>query len=79
MKDKEISKLADALDRAGFEVRVRKSNHAQVFDPDGEFVTGLGSTPSENRGWNNVLSRIRRAGWIYVGGEVVPLPEKAVA
>ncbi len=62
---KDLRDVLKACEEYGFEVRVRTSGHAQVFTADGEFITGVACTPSEYRGWQNMLSRLKRHGLVY--------------
>jgi hypothetical protein len=73
---KDRKKLVKALREKGYEVRERKSGHAQIFTPAGEFVSGLAGSPSEYRGWDNVLARIKRiGGHVYTDGTLTPISD----
>lgn len=72
--DKDTKKLVKALEDNGYEVRMRSSGHATVFAPSGDYVTGLAGSPSERKGWSNVLSRIKRVGGhVYADGKLIPV------
>lgn len=62
--DKDLQRVLDAAKKQGFQVIESSNNHARIFTADGEFVTGVASTPSDYRGQRNMLSRLRRYGFL---------------
>lgn len=62
--DKEMRKIAKALERQGFEVKVTKKGHISVTR-DGRFVVVLAGTASDWRSMRNALAAARRAGFIW--------------
>lgn len=62
---KDLDRLRKAAEEQGFEVVQLKSGHWAVFTAHGTHVTGLPSTPSDHRGYDNALSALRRAGFIW--------------
>lgn len=62
--DKEIRKIVRLLEKQGFIVNERTSGHYEVRTADDEYVTDLAGSPSEYRGWLNMLADLRRAGFI---------------
>lgn len=63
--NKDLKRIFKMAEEQGFRIKHTATNHAQFFTAGGEFVTGSASTPSEYRGWHNMLSRLKRAGFKY--------------
>ena len=61
----DMTRLLQALEDQGFVVTRTGKGHWLVRNGEGDFVTTLTRTPSEYRGWQNALSRLRRAGLIW--------------
>lgn len=62
---KDLDRLRKAAEEQGFELVRLQSGHWAVFTAHGEHVTGLPSTPSDRRGYDNALSALRGAGLIW--------------
>ncbi|GGL27794.1 hypothetical protein H9L10_03460 [Phycicoccus endophyticus] len=62
--DKEMRKIAKALERQGFDVRVTKRGHISV-SKNGRFVVVFAGTPSDWRSMRNALAAARRAGFTW--------------
>lgn len=62
--DKEMRKIAKALERQGFDVKVTKRGHISV-SKDGRFVVVFAGTPSDWRGMRNALAAMKRAGFVW--------------
>lgn len=61
----DMTRLLQALEDQGFVVTRTGKGHWLVRNGNGDFVTTLAGTPSEYRGWQNALSRLKRAGLIW--------------
>jgi hypothetical protein len=61
--DKATNVLLRQLETQGFDVKRTQGRHYMIRK-GGEFVTVLGSTPSEYRGRQNGLAALRRAGFV---------------
>lgn len=64
MANKELKELFKRLKGQGFRIEEIKSGW-QVFPPDPNFdpIT-IHGTPSDHRAWKNMMSRLKRAGYI---------------
>lgn len=58
---KDMKKLVKEAKKQGFEVRISKTNHP-MFYKNGAFVAKGASTPSDSRGFANLIAQLRRAG-----------------
>lgn len=61
----DMTRLIKVLRSQGFTVTRTAKGHWLVRNADGEFVTTLAGTPSDNRGWKNALAALKRAGLIW--------------
>jgi len=61
--NKDIIKLIKRARGQGWRVEPTKNSHYKFFAPDGTIVVA-GSSPSENRGFKNLKSRLRARGLI---------------
>lgn len=57
---KDLVKLLERCEEQGFRIKATRKQHLQIFSPTGEFVTGVASTPSEYRGWHNMMAQLKR-------------------
>ncbi len=62
--DKEIRKIVNLLKKQGFIVNDRANGHYEVRTATNDYVTDLAGSPSEYRGWKNMLADLRNAGFI---------------
>ncbi|WP_036828690.1 hypothetical protein [Phycicoccus jejuensis] len=62
--DKEMRKIAKALEQQGFDVKVTKRGHISV-SKDGRFVVVFAGTPSDWRSMRNALAAMKRAGFVW--------------
>lgn len=62
--DKEMRKIAKALERQGFTVKVTKRGHISV-SKDGRFVVVFAGKPSDWRAMRNAIAAARRAGFVW--------------
>ena len=62
--DKEMRKMAKALEQQGFDVKVTKRGHISV-SKDGRFVVVFAGTPSDWRSMRNALAAMKRAGFVW--------------
>ena len=60
--DKDLRKLLKELEAQGFEVRISRNGHPQVYR-DGVWVATFSGTPSDRRGFRNSLAACKRAGF----------------
>jgi transcriptional/translational regulatory protein YebC/TACO1 len=60
---KDITKLIKKARQQGWRVEQTKNCHYKFFAPNGTIVVA-GSTPSENRGFKNLKSRLRARGFV---------------
>lgn len=60
--EKELRRILDAIEAAGFTVDRTSRGHWLVRDTEGRAVTTLAGTPSDHRSWMNAIARLRRAG-----------------
>ena len=60
--DKDLRKIAKALENQGFEVIRLKKGHLEVR-LDGRKVATFSGTPSDRRSWKNAIADARRAGF----------------
>ena len=61
--NKDVVKLIKMAKQQGWRVEPTKNGHYKFFAPDGTIVVA-GSTPSENRGFKNLKSRLRARGLV---------------
>jgi hypothetical protein len=60
--DKDLRKIANALEAQGFEVVTTRKGHLMVYR-DGRWIGTFAGTPSDWRGVRNTLARLKRAGF----------------
>jgi predicted alpha/beta-hydrolase family hydrolase len=60
--NKDLRKIAKALEAQGFEVNRLKSGHLEVRR-NGRRVATFSGTPSDRRSWKNSLAAVRRHGF----------------
>jgi len=60
--NKELRKLLDAIEAAGFTAKRTSDGHYVVRSGEGGYVTTLAGTPSDWRSNRNALAALRRAG-----------------
>ena len=65
--DKDLRKIAKALEDQGFEVNRLKSGHLEVR-LNGRRVATFSSTPSDRRSLKNSLADVRRVGFRWPPG-----------
>jgi len=65
--NKDLRKIAKALEDQGFEVVVTTKGHLKVLS-GGRVVAVFAGTPSDRRSWKNALSDARRAGFRWPPG-----------
>lgn len=65
--NKELRKIAKALEAQGFEVTVTSKQHLLVRK-DGKAIATISGTPSDHRSLLNGLSRLKRAGFRWPPG-----------
>lgn len=62
--DKDTRKILKAAQAQGFEVRTSRKGYPLVYR-DGTFVTKAAQTTSDRRSQRNLISALRRAGFIW--------------
>ena len=63
MANKDIEKLVDEIEAAGWRVDRTAKNYRIIRTPDGEFVTRIPSTPSSRFTITKIRTRLTRAGF----------------
>lgn len=61
-RTKEMKALRQRLESQGFDVAVARNGHYRVVAPDGRKCQ-IASTPRENRGVLNAITRLKRIGY----------------
>jgi predicted RNA binding protein YcfA (HicA-like mRNA interferase family) len=64
---KELKGLIREAEDQGWTVRRSKKGHLQFFAPDGETIVTAAGTPSDHRAMANLISRLRRNGFVWKG------------
>ena len=60
--DKDIRKVLQDLVKQGYEIRISGKGYPMVY-LDGTFVTKAAQTPSDRRGYKNMMATLRRSGY----------------
>jgi predicted RNA binding protein YcfA (HicA-like mRNA interferase family) len=56
------TQLLRSLEKQGWRIK-HKRKHYQAFSPDGVTVVTLSMSPSDWRGWDNVMKHLKRGGY----------------
>jgi hypothetical protein len=64
---KELKEVLREAESQGWEVRYSSKGHPMLYAPDGESIVTTGGTPSDHRALTNLISRLRRHGFIWKG------------
>ena len=64
MVDEDTRKVVEAAERQGFTVRISGTGHPMLYR-DGAFAAKASSTPGDQRGLKNLISALRRAGFVW--------------
>ncbi|WP_123378638.1 hypothetical protein [Pseudokineococcus lusitanus] len=63
MMDKDLKKIVEAIEAAGYTTETLKSGHVEVRDADGRKVTTFAGTASDRRSTLNALAPLKRRGF----------------
>lgn len=61
--DKDIRKLLQAIEAAGFIVVTTRKGHHVILTEDGEHITVIAGTPSDHRSILNSIAPLKRRGF----------------
>jgi len=61
----DLRKILKALEEQGFTVERTKGGHWLVRNPEGRAVATIAGTTSDHRSMRNVLTYLRRAGFVW--------------
>jgi len=64
---KELKEIVRAAEKQGWGVERTKKGHWRFFAPDGENIVHGAGTPSDRRALDNLLSQLRRYGFVWKG------------
>jgi predicted RNA binding protein YcfA (HicA-like mRNA interferase family) len=64
---KELKEIVRAAEEQGWWVDRTSKGHLLFYAPDGENIVTTGGTPSDHRALANLISRLRRHGFVWKG------------
>jgi hypothetical protein len=61
--DSDMQQVVKRAQEQGFRYRTTERNHHQFYAPNGHDIVVAPGTPSDQRGWNNFMADMKRAGY----------------
>lgn len=65
--DKDFKKVIKAAEQQGWRCERTRNGHWRLYAPDGKNIVHAAGTPSDRRGLDNTIAKMRQYGFVWKG------------